>query len=202
MSKLTTRRSIRKYDPQIKISQEEMVKILEDATKAPSSMNMQSWRFVIVSSNDSKEKLRPVLYGNQLQLDTSAAMICIFTDLKKFEYAEKIFDQAVEKGLMPIEVRNKQITNITNMVPTLSNEGIEKVGLIDAGLVAMQLMHVARTYGYDTCPIGGFRHEKMAEALGLDKDRYMPVLIVSIGKKAETGHESTRLSVDDITIWM
>ena len=202
MSKLTTRRSIRKYDSQIKISQEEMVKILEDATKAPSSMNMQSWRFVIVSSSDGKEKLRPVLYGNQLQLDTSAAMICIFTDLKKFEYAEKIFDQAVEKGLMPIEVRNKQITNITNMVPTLSNEGIEKVGLIDAGLVAMQLMHVARTYGYDTCPIGGFRHEKMAEALGLDKDRYMPVLIVSIGKKAETGHESTRLSVDDITIWM
>ena len=202
MSKLTNRRSIRKYDPKIKISQEEMNHILEDATKAPSSMNMQSWRFVVVSSDEGKERLKPALYGNQLQLDTSAAMIVIFTDLKKFEYAEKIFDQAVEKGLMPIEVRNKQITNITNMVPTLSNEGIEKVGLLDGGLVAMQLMHVARTYGYDTCPIGGFRHEMMADALGMDKNRYIPVLIISIGKAAEKGHTSLRLPISDITTWL
>lgn len=202
MSKLTTRKSIRQYEPNIKISQEEMVKILEDATRAPSSMNMQSWRFVVISSDEGKEKLRPALYGNQVQLETSSAMIVIFTDLKKFEFAEKIFDQAVEMGLMPKEVRNKQMTNITNMVPTLSNEGIEKVGLLDAGLVAMQLMHVARTYGYDTCPIGGFRHEKIADALGVEKERYIPVLIISIGKAAEKGHKSTRLPIRDITTWM
>ena len=71
-------------------------------------------------------------------------MICIFTDLKKFEFAEKIFDLAIEQGLMPEEVREKQLRNIANMVPTLSEEGIEKGGLIDSGLVAMQLMHVAR----------------------------------------------------------
>jgi nitroreductase len=199
MSKILERRSIRKYDPNVKISHEEMLKILEDATRAPSSMNMQSWRFVVVTSDEGKEKLRPALYGNTLQLETSAAMVVIFTDLKKFEYAEKIFDQAVEKGLMPIEVRNKQITNITNMVPTLSNEGIEKVGLIDAGLVAMQLMHIAREYGYDTCPIGGFRHEKINDALGIDKNRYVPVLIVSIGKADEDGYPSTRLPIEEIT---
>ena len=83
MSKLTKRRSIRKYDPNIKISKDEMVSILKDATRAPSSMNMQPWRFIIVESSEAKEKLRPVLYGNQTQLETSAAMICIFTDLKK-----------------------------------------------------------------------------------------------------------------------
>ena len=144
MSKLTERRSIRKYDPTIKISKEEMKNMLEEATRAPSSMNMQPWRFIVVESNEAKEKLRPVLYGNMLQLDTSAAMICIFTDLKKFEFAEKIFDLAIEQGLMPEEVREKQLRNIANMVPTLSEEGIEKGGLIDSGLVAMQLMHVAR----------------------------------------------------------
>lgn len=179
-----------------------MIQILEDATRAPSSMNMQSWRFVVISTDEGKEKLRPALYGNTLQLETSSAMIVIFTDLKKFEFAEKIFDQAVEKGLMSLEVRNKQITNITNLIPTLSNKGIEKVGLLDAGLVAMQLMHVAKEYGYDTCPIGEFRHEKINDALGIDKERYIPVLIISIGKAAEDGHRSTRLPVEDITTFI
>ena len=57
MSKLTERRSIRKYDPTIKISKEEMKNMLEEATRAPSSMNMQPWRFIVVESNEAKEKL-------------------------------------------------------------------------------------------------------------------------------------------------
>jgi nitroreductase len=126
MSRLTDRRSIRKYDSNVKISKEEMIDILSDATRAPSSMNMQPWRFVVVETPEGKEKLKDVLYGNQLQLETSAAMICIFTDLKKYEFAEKIYDNAVQAGLMPEEVREKQLRNITNMISTLSEDGIEK----------------------------------------------------------------------------
>jgi nitroreductase len=202
MSRLTDRRSIRKYDSNVKISKEEMIDILSDATRAPSSMNMQPWRFVVVETPEGKEQLKDVLYGNQLQLETSAAMICIFTDLKKYEFAEKIYDKAVQAGLMPEVIREKQLRNITNMISTLSEDGIEKGGLIDSGLVAMQLMHVAREYGYDTCPIGGFRHEKLAEALSLDPKRYKPVLILSIGKALEQGYPSVRLDVEDITKWL
>lgn len=202
MSRLTERRSIRKYDENIKISKEEMIRILEDATRAPSSMNMQPWRFIIVESPKAKEKLRPVLYGNMQQLETSSAMICIFTDLKKYEYAEKIYNKAVDQGLMPPEVRDKQLKNIEKMVPTLSDEGIEKSGLIDSGLVAMQLMHVAREYGYDTCPIGGFKHDQIASAVSLDPNRYKPVLILSIGKKADEGYPSVRLDIDDVATWL
>ncbi|MBU1142923.1 MAG: nitroreductase family protein [Firmicutes bacterium] len=202
MSKLTERRSIRKYDPTIKITKAEMIEILEKTNRAPSSMNMQPWRYFVVESKEAKEKLRPILYGNQLQLDTSAAMICIFTDLKKYEYAEKIYDKAVEAGLMPIEVKEKQLRNIANMIPTLSEEGIEKGGLIDSGLAAMQLMHVAREHGYETCSIGGFRHDQIANALGIDSKRYKPVMIVSIGKALEEGYPSVRLDVEDVTTWL
>ena len=202
MSELLNRRSIRKYDPNVKISKEELTEILEKAMRAPSSMNMQSYRFFIVESKEAKEKLRPVLYGNHLQLDTSSQMICIFTDLKKFELAEKIFDKAVDSGLMPEEVREKQLRSISNMVDNLSENSIEKTGWLDAGLMAMQLMHIAREHGYDTCSIGGFRHEEIADALGIDKKRYKPVMLLSIGKKAEDGYPSVRLDVDDITKWL
>lgn len=39
------RRSIRRYDESVDIPREEMTAILEMATKAPSSSNMQPWRF-------------------------------------------------------------------------------------------------------------------------------------------------------------
>jgi len=202
MSKLLERRSIRKYDPNVKISKEEMKQILKEATRAPSSMNMQPWRFIVVESNEAKETLRPILYGNQLQLETSSAMILIFTDLKKYEYAEKIYNLAVNENLMPEEVKEKQLRNISNMIHTLSLESIEKGGLIDCGLVAMQLMQVAREHGYETCSIGGFKHEVIAQAFGLDDQRYKPVMIISIGKGLEDGYPSVRLDIEDITTWM
>lgn len=202
MSELLNRRSIRKYDPNVKISKNEMTEMLEKAMRAPSSMNMQSYRFFIVESKEAKEKLRPVLYGNQLQLDTSSAMICIFTDLKKFELAEKIFNKAVEAGLMPEDVRERQLRNISNMVDNLTESSIEKTGWLDAGLMSMQLMHIAREHGYDTCSIGGFKHEEIADALGIDKKRYKPVMLLSIGKKAEDGYPSVRLDVDDVAHWL
>lgn len=198
MNLLTERRSIRKYDPNVKISKDELEKILNETMRAPSSMNMQPTRFFVVESAEFKEKLRPVLYGNQLQLDTSSAMICMFTDLHKYEYAEKIFDTAVEKGIMPTEVRDRQMRSINNMLDDLDLKQTERTGIFDGGLIAMQLMLVAKAHGYDTCPIGGFRHHKLAEVFGLDEERYKPLLIISIGKADEDGYESIRLGLDDV----
>ena len=56
MSELLKRRSIRKYDPSVKITKDKMIEMLKEATRAPSSMNMQSWRFFIVESIEAKRK--------------------------------------------------------------------------------------------------------------------------------------------------
>ena len=114
--KLLERRSIRLYDQDVKISEKELKEIILETNLAPSSMNMQPWRYVLITSDEAKEKLRPALYGNIKQLETSAAMIVIFNDLHKFELAEKIYDEAVSQGLMPPEVKEKQMINIKNMV--------------------------------------------------------------------------------------
>ena len=103
---------------------------------------------------------------------------------------------------MPLDVKEKQLRGISNMIDNISEISIEKTGWLDAGLVSMQLMHVARTHGYDTCSIGGFKHEEIAEALSIDKKRYKPVMILSIGKKAEDGYPSVRLDPKDVTTWL
>ena len=196
------RRSIRIYDTETKISREEMTNIIDEAVKAPSSVNMQPWRFVVVESNEGKEKLKPLIRFNTKQLETSSAMIVIFGDLNSIENVEKIYSNAVEKGLMPKEVKDQQVPVLVNYYNNMSRNTNIETALIDSSLVAMNLMLVARAHGYDTNPIGGFEREKIAEVLNLDKERYYPVMILSIGKAAEQGYSSYRLPASDITTWL
>ncbi len=195
------RRSIRSYDKDIKISKEVMSKILEEATLAPSSVNMQPWRFIVIESEEGKATLAPLAKFNQAQVETASAVIAIFGDLNNFENGEEIYSKAVELGHMPLEVKERQISALTNYFKTLDPQVNRETVLIDGGIVAMQLMLVARAYGYDTCPMGGFEKDKIAEALGLDKERYVPVMLISIGKAAEDGHTSVRLPINKVTQW-
>ncbi|WP_436374649.1 nitroreductase family protein [Cytobacillus sp. BC1816] len=198
---ITGRRSIRNYDPMVKISREEMTEILEEATLAPSSVNLQPWRFVVIDSKEGKETLAPLAKFNQRQVETSSAVIAVFVDMKSEAFIEKIYDTAVEKGYMPADVRDKQVPSIKGLVETMTFEQKKEMNLIDAGLVSMQLMLAARAHGYDTNPIGGYEKDRIAEAFQLDKERYYPVMLISIGKAADQGYQSVRLPVEDITEW-
>lgn len=193
------RKSIRVYDENVKISQEEMLEMIQEATMAPSSVNMQPWRFVVVESPEAKETLKPLIKFNVRQNDTSAAMLLIFGDMECYELGEQIYDQAVAEGKMPEDVRDQQLAAILPYYKNLSKQEMNDIVKIDSSLAAMQFMLVARAHGYDTNPIGGFEKDQLAEAFGLDKDRYVPVMILSVGKAAEEGYQSVRLDAETIT---
>ncbi|ACB62417.1 MULTISPECIES: nitroreductase family protein [Exiguobacterium] len=195
------RRSIRNYDTNVKISKEEMTQILEEATLAPSSVNMQPWRFLVIDSAEGKATLAPLAKFNQVQVETSSAVIAVFGDMNAVDSIETIYDMAVEKGLMPQEVRDRQVPAIKGFYSPEDTDTLRDSILIDSGLVSMQLMLVARAHGYDTNPIGGYEKDQIAEAFGMDKDRYLPVMLLSIGKAVDAGYPSVRLPINDITDW-
>ncbi|SFD45829.1 Nitroreductase [Bacillus sp. OV194] len=198
---LTGRRSIRYYDPSVKISKDEMTEILNKATLAPSSVNMQPWRFLVIESDEAKATLAPLARFNNSQVETSSAMIAVFGDLNNFDKSEEIYSKAVELGYMPQDVKEQMMGRLTAHFDTLDPEVNKETVLIDGGLVSMNLMLAARAHGYDTCPIGGYEKDKIAEAFGLDKDRYVPVMLISIGKAANTGYPSVRLPVEEVAEW-
>lgn len=195
---VTGRRSIKNYDQSVKISREEMTEILTLATRAPSSVNMQSWRFLVIESPEGKEKLAPLARFNQTQVETSSAVIAVFGDLNNFDNAEEIYGKAVENGFMTLEVKEQILKSFSG---NISPEEMKEIVLVDGGLVSMQLMLAARAFGYDTNPIGGYEKDQIAEVFGLDKNRYVPVMLISIGKAADTGHPSVRLPIDKVAQW-
>ncbi len=186
-------------DETVKISHEEMLEMIQETTTAPSSVNMQPWRFVVAESEEAKAKLKPLIRFNTRQNDTSSAMVMIFGDMNCYEYGEEIYDQAVAEGKMPAEVRDQQLAAILPYYQNFTREQMNDVVKIDASLAAMQFMLVARSHGYETNPIGGFEADQLAEAFDLDKERYVPVMILSVGKAVEEGYESVRLAPEKIT---
>lgn len=195
------RRSVKVYDPEVKISREEMTEILTEATRAPSAINMQPWRFLVIDSAEGKEKLAPLASFNQSQVLTSSAVIAVFYDANNMEYIDETYGKAVELGYMPPDIMESNLQQAKSYYANISPSDLRDMNLIDSGIVSMQLMLVARAHGYDTNPMAGYDKERIAEVFGLDKDRFQPVMLISIGKAAKEGYPSYRLPVETIATW-
>lgn len=55
------RKSVRKYDENYKIPQEQLEELLVEATSAPSSSNLQPWRFIVIQDEAMKKSYVPLL---------------------------------------------------------------------------------------------------------------------------------------------
>ncbi|MBB3130556.1 nitroreductase [Paenibacillus rhizosphaerae] len=190
------RRSVRSYDPNVKISQEEMNEILQQAALAPSGANLQPWRFLVIDSQELKQKLYPIAF-NQQQVIEASAVIAVLGDLEGYKLAEKIYGMAVDAGYMPAETAKSFVERYQGLFASMPPETVLQKVSIDGGLVSMQLMLVARAKGYDTVPMGGFDQAKFSEAFDIP-ERYAPIMLIAIGKAANPGHPTLRLPVEDI----
>ncbi|NUU78979.1 nitroreductase family protein [Paenibacillus xylanilyticus] len=194
------RRSVRSYDPNVQISREEMTEILELATLAPSSSNLQPWRFLVIDTPELKEKLLPIAF-NQQQVVEASAVIAVLGDLKSYQKAEEIYGQAVEAGFMPIDTAKSFIERNVDMYSNLPPEETLQIVYTDGGLISMQLMLVARSKGYDTVPMHGYDRAKLFETFGIS-EQYVPVMIIAIGKAMKPGHPTTtRLPIEDVAFF-
>jgi len=138
------RTSIRKYDPAVKISKEEMTDILQDAMTAPSSFNLQPWRFFVIDSKDGKEKIKPYMMFNQVQWETSSAVIAIYADMDNYASADKVLSANVEYGLMSQEYKDKMLEMMTSYGTGYTEERLKNSVFLDCGFVIMQLMLSAK----------------------------------------------------------
>ncbi|GIP09524.1 MAG: nitroreductase family protein [Paenibacillus macerans] len=193
------RRSVRSYDPEVKIPREEMNEILQQATLAPSGANLQPWRFLVIDSQELKQKLLPIAF-NQQQVIEASAVIAVLGDLECYKLAEKIYGMAVDAGYMPAETAKSFVERYQGMFASMPKETIRRSVSIDGGLVSMQLMLVARAKGYDTVPMGGYDQAKFVEAFDIP-ERYAPVMLIAIGKAAKPGHPTVRLPIQDVAFF-
>lgn len=193
------RRSVRKYDPSWTISDEEIKELLAEATLAPSSSNLQPWRFIVITDQEIKSKLLPIAYS-QAQVTEASAVIAVLGDTEAYSNADAIYGHASATGLMPEDVAAAMAKRSREGYSSLPKEKLEDIALVDGGLVSMQLMLAAKARGYDTVPMGGFDPAGLKELFQIS-DRYIPVMLIALGKAAVEGRPTGRLSLEEIAFW-
>ncbi|TNJ68270.1 nitroreductase family protein [Paenibacillus hemerocallicola] len=193
------RRSVRVYDSEWTISKEELQDILKTAIMAPSSSNLQPWRFLVLQNAELKRKLLPIAY-NQQQVVEASAVIAVFADPLAYEKAETIYGSAVEAGYMQESVKADFVKRTVQTYGSLGEDRLKSIALVDGGLVSMQLMLAAKAKGYDTVPMGGYDADKFKEAFDVPQ-RWAPVMLIALGKAAKEGHPTTRLPLEEVAFW-
>lgn len=184
---MLSRHSVRKYERGVTIPEAELNDILSLAASAPSSWNLQHSRFLVVTDQAVKERLLPVTYNQQQTVDASVVVV-VLGDLQANLAAAEVYEKAAP------EIRDMMLGQINGAYennPQLARDE----AIRNASLGAMQLMLAAKAKGYDTVPMGGYDKDALIKALNIP-DRYVPVMIVPIGKAAAPGRPTERLPLE------
>ena len=190
------RKSVRKYEPGVTIPREQIQHILEQATSAPSSSNLQPWRFLVIDDQEQKKELR-IAGFNQEQIETSSAIIAVLGDNEMYKNAKQINDLNVELGYMPRDIADMMIANSESAYSNFSEIERTNIAHLDVGLISMQVVLLAKDMGYDTVIMGGFDKAAFAKKYELPANE-LPMLLIAIGKPAMPARNSSRLPFEQI----
>lgn len=173
-----TRRAVKHFDPAHELSQDEETKLLEATIQAPTSFNIQHWRFVVIRDPELRRKIRAEHGNDQAQMTDASLLILMTADVKAWQKEPERYWQNAPKEVADLLVGW--------MGPF--HEGREALQRDEAqrsiGMAMQTLMLTARDMGYDSCPMIGFDHDAVSELINLPEDHVMGPM-VAIGKKVK-----------------
>lgn len=178
---IVSRRSVKHYDPEHKMTDAEIRELMEHAILSPTAFNIQHWRFVQIQDPAKREQLLKASYGQSQVMDASLVLV-LCADLNAWEKQPERYwrnaPKAVQDVLLPA-IENYY----TNHHQAQRDECIRS-----AGIAAMNIMLMAKEMGYDSCPMDGFDFDKVARIINLPHDHII-VMMITIGKKVKDAND-------------
>lgn len=185
------RRSIKQFDPEHRLTAEEETKLFEATIQAPTSFNIQHWRFVVLRDPALRKEIREL--GNDQAQITDASLLVLFTaDMKAWAKSpERYWRDA------PQEVADLLVGWMGPF-----HEGREWLQRDEAqrsiGMAMATMMLSAKAMGLDSCPMIGFDLEKVAEKIKLPDDHCMgPLVAIGRGTK-DPWPKPGQLALDEV----
>lgn len=92
---LLTRRSIRKYNPEKKLTKDEILELIRAASYAPSAHNKQPWHFLVIQDAETLRTLRQIQPWTSFAKDAACAIVvcadeeeCFHREKEGWNYAQ------------------------------------------------------------------------------------------------------------------
>jgi nitroreductase len=168
-----------KPDP---IPQEYLDAILQFAAQAPSSYNLQPWRFIVVREKENRERLQKAAY-DQEKVSEAPVIIIMFAIQDDWKnYIDAIFQEGIRRGIGKPEM----VSQIKEQASNYLEKGIaQPVWLNRHTMIAFTtMMLVAETYGFDTAPMEGFDPQTVKKEFGLPENAEV-IALLAIGYAKE-----------------
>jgi len=188
------RRSIKAYDPQHKMSEDEIARLMSLAMLSPTAFNIQNWRFVVVTDPALRKEIRAVSW-DQAQVEEASLLVVLTADLHAWaKQPERYWENASKP------VQDYLVSAIGQYYS--GNELVQRdEAMRSCGMAAMTIMLAAKEMGYDTCPMDGFDFDAVAKLLNLPVD-HTPVMFVVVGKALkEAQPRGGQLKMDEVVVY-
>ena len=190
---IEARRAVKHYDPEYRMTEDEINKLLSSAMLAPTAFNIQNTRFVVVRDPELRKKIRAAAW-DQSQVTEASLLVILCADLKSWEKEPARYWQNA-----PQEVQDF-------IVPAIDQyyRGREQVQrdetMRSCGIAAQTLMLAAKAMGYDSCPMDGFDFDAVGKLINLPEDHVI-AMFVAIGKGTKEAWPRTgQLPMDEVVI--
>ena len=190
---IETRRAVKAYDPNHRMSETEIERLLSLAILAPSAFNIQNWRFVLVRDAMLRGEIRQAAW-DQAQVTDASLLIVLCADLKAWEHEParywKNTPQPVQDFLVPAIGQYCQ-----------GRESVQRdEAMRSCGIAGMALMLAAKEMGYDSCPMDGFDFDAVGKLIKLPADHVISFML-AVGKGVqEPWPRGGQLPLQDIVI--
>jgi len=181
--------SVKKFEEK-EIEEETLEKIFDLTTNAPTAFNLQPYRFMVLDSEEAKEKaVDSAINANKwIQYADKIVVLIGFEEVDR--NAHKVHQKKMEDGDMDEE----KAENLMKMYADYKSRDEEFLtGWLTRNTIipATFFMIACRTHAIGSCPVRGFKQDKLAKKLDLE-DTERPILIFAIGYPKEEGRNWRR----------
>ncbi len=193
------RHACKVFDDTKKISKEEMHFILEAGRKSPSSFGMEGWKFLVITNDALKEKLRPACW-DQVQITSCSHLVIVLAAIDAVKVESGIPEKRFSRREIPKESLDFYMKLYADhLKETLSTPANIYHWTAKQSYIALGNMMTAAAYiGIDSCPIEGFEKENVEAILDIDTNKYQVAVIVPFGHRLNAQSEQLRLPFEEV----
>lgn len=188
---LAWRASVKMFDADQKIPQEEIDDLLDTTVLSPSSFGLEPWKFVVVSDASLKAQLAKAGY-DQKQF-TTASHIVVMCVRKAID--ETYVDQMIARTSEMRDVERESLKDyellIKGVISNKSSAELLAWSSLQVYLATGVLLSAAAHRGIDASPMEGFDARAFDQILGLEDTEYQSLVVVALGYRSDQDESAT-----------
>ena len=186
------RRSIRKYKPD-PIPEQYLLQLIEAARQAPSALNLQPWRYVIIKESTVIKKIAEFT-PNSFVADAPALIICCL-DTKAFDTIPDVLKEKISSGEVSLTVEYESLSESGGRGEAFINTML----YLNAGISYEHILLKAADLGLGACWFSLFDADSVKRFVGID-ERYIIPAMITVGYPGHYPEAKPRLSIGEILL--